>query len=98
MIMTVGRVHSKSRQAVSLHQSNAAEGETGMTEICMMSSTTEMHVAGSKISIRSMSVFNRSSAKKGTMTTMVPIATNLTDSILPKEGVMQDESRRSPKT
>jgi hypothetical protein len=95
MIMTVGRVHSKSRQAVSLHQSNAAEGETGM---CMMSSTTEMHVAGSKISIRSMSVFNRSSAKKGTMTTMVPIATNLTDSILPKEGVMQDESRRSPKT
>jgi hypothetical protein len=31
---------------------------------------------------------NRSSTKKGTMTTMDPITTNLTDSILPKEGIM----------
>jgi hypothetical protein len=31
---------------------------------------------------------NRSSVNKGTMITMVPITTNLTDSVLPKGGVM----------
>jgi hypothetical protein len=29
---------------------------------------------------------------------MVPITTNLTDNILLKEGTMQEESKRSPKT
>jgi hypothetical protein len=69
-----------------------------MTQICVMSSTAEMHVTGSKTSVRSVSILNRSSAKKVTMTTMVPTTTNLTDNVLPKEGVMQEESRHSPKT
>jgi hypothetical protein len=69
-----------------------------MTEICEMSSTAEMHASRSKTSIRSVSFLKKSSVKKGTMTTMAPITTNLTDSILLKEGVMQEESRHSPKT
>jgi hypothetical protein len=76
------------RQAVSLHWRNMAEGETGMTEICMTSSAAEMYAAESETGVRSVSVLNRSSAKKGTMTTTVPIMTNLTDSVLPKEGIM----------
>jgi hypothetical protein len=98
MIMTTSRVRTGTRQAVSLHRRNVAEGETGMTEICATSSMAEMHMTRSKTSVRSTSVLNRSSAKKGTMTTMVPIMTNLTDSVLLKEGVMQEESRCSPKT
>jgi hypothetical protein len=43
-------------------------------------------VTGSKIGIKSTSVSNRSNIKKVTMTTMVPITTNLTDSILLKGG------------
>jgi hypothetical protein len=77
------RVHTGIWQAISLHRRNAAEGETGMTEICAISS---------------MSVMNRSSVKKGTMTTMVPITTNLTDSVLLRDGIMQEELRHSPKT
>jgi hypothetical protein len=69
-----------------------------MIEICMTSSAVEMRAAGSKTSVRSVIVLNWSGAKKGTMTTMVPIITNLTGSVLPKGGVMQEESRRSPKT
>jgi hypothetical protein len=98
MIMTTHRVCMGTRQAVSLHRRNADEGETGMTEICMMSSVAEMHVTRSKTGVRSVSVLNRSNTKQGTMTTMVPITTNLTNNILLKEGIMQEESRRSPKT
>jgi hypothetical protein len=98
MIMTIDRVHMGTSQAVSLHWRNVAKGETRMTEICMSLSAAEMHVTGSNTSIRSVSVLNRICAKKGTMTTMVPITTNLTYSILPKEGIMQEESRHSPKT
>jgi hypothetical protein len=47
-----------------------------------------MYAAGLKTDVKSMSVLNRSSMKKGTVTTMVPITTNLTDNVLPKEGVM----------
>jgi hypothetical protein len=36
---------------------------------------------------------NKSSVKKGTMTTIVPITTNLTDGVLLKGGAMQDNSR-----
>jgi hypothetical protein len=60
----------------------------GMTKICVTSSMAEIHMTRSKINIRSTSVLNRSNAKKGTMTTMASIMTNLTDSILPKEGIM----------
>jgi hypothetical protein len=86
MIMTTDRVYMGTRQAVSLHRRNVAEGETGMTEICMMSSVVEMHVAESKTDVRAVSVLNRSGTKKGIMTTMVPITTNLTDNVLPKGG------------
>jgi hypothetical protein len=98
MIMTTGRVCIGTQQAVSLHQRNTTEGETRMTEICMTSSTIEMCAADLKIGVRSTSVLNRSNVKKGTITTMVPITTNLTDSVLLREGVMQEESRHSPKT
>jgi uncharacterized membrane protein len=93
MIMTTGTVYTVTRQEVSLHQRNTAEGKTGMIKICATSSA-----ARSKTGIRSASISNRSSMKKGTMTTMVLITTNLTDSVLPKEGLMQEESGRSPKT
>jgi hypothetical protein len=46
MIMTTDRVRTGTRQAVSLHQRNAVEGETGMTEICTTLSAIEMHVVG----------------------------------------------------
>jgi hypothetical protein len=69
-----------------------------MTEICMTSSTAEMHVARSRTDIRSVSVLNRSSVKKGTMTTMDPIMKNLIDSVLLKDGIMHEVSRHSPKT
>jgi hypothetical protein len=98
MIMTTGRVRMGTQQAISLHRRNTTEGETGMTVICATSSAVEMHTSGSKTGVRSMSILNGSNVKKGAMTTMVPITTNITDIILPKEGVMQGELRRSPKT
>jgi hypothetical protein len=76
------------RQAIELHWRNAAEDETGMIEICVMSSAVEMHATRSKTGIRSVSALNRSSVKKGIRTTMIVIMTNLTDSILPKGGTM----------
>jgi hypothetical protein len=75
-----------------------AVDEIGMTEIYATSFTTEMHVARLKIGVRSASALNRSNVKKGTMTNMVPIMTNLTDSVLLKEGAMQEESRLFPMT
>jgi hypothetical protein len=86
--MTMGSVLTGTRQAVSLHQRSMFEDKTGMTEICATSSTVEMHTVGLKTGVRSVSALNRSSVKKGTMTTMVPIMTNLTDSVHPKEGTM----------
>jgi hypothetical protein len=78
--------HKDLASSLSLHRWNAAEDETGMTEICMMSSAVEMHVAKLKTGIKSASALNKSSVKKVTMTTTVLIMTNLTDSILPKGG------------
>jgi hypothetical protein len=86
MSLSTSRVSMGTLQAVSLHRRNADEDETRMTEICVMSSATEMHTAGLKTGIRSASSLNRSSMKKGTMITTIPIMTNLTDSILPKGG------------
>jgi hypothetical protein len=68
-----------------------AEGETGMTEICVMSSTVEMHTAGLKTDVRS-------DVKRGTMITMVPIMTNLTGSVPLRKGAMQEESKPFPMT
>jgi hypothetical protein len=69
-----------------------------MIEICVMSSTAEMHAVRLKTNVRSASALNRSSVKKGTMTNTVPIMTNLNDSVLPKGGAMQGESRLFPMT
>jgi uncharacterized membrane protein len=91
--LTTGRVLTGTWQAVSLHQRNMAEDETGMTEICAMSSAVEMHATRLKTGTRNVSALNRSNMKKGTMTTTVPIKTNLTASVLPKGGTMQEESR-----
>jgi hypothetical protein len=63
-----------------------------------MSSTAKMHTTGSKTSIKSASALNMSDVKTGTIITMVPIMTNLTDSIPPKEGAMQVESKPFPTT
>jgi hypothetical protein len=57
-----------------------------------------MHAPRLKTGVRSASTLNRSSVKKGTMTIMVLIMTNLTDNVLLKEGVMQEESRLFPST
>jgi hypothetical protein len=93
-----GSVHAGTQLAVSLHWRNVAKGETGMTETCAMSSVAKMHAAGSKTDIWIMSALNMSNVKRGTMTTLVPITNNLTDSILLREGAMQEESRHFPTT
>jgi hypothetical protein len=98
MSLTTGRVSMGTRQIVSLHQRNMAEDETGMIEICVMSSTIEVHVAGLKIGVRSTSALNKSSVKKWTMITTVPILTNLTESVLSRRGAMQEQSRILPTT
>jgi hypothetical protein len=89
--LTIDKVLTGTWQAVSLYLRNAAKDKTGMTEICVTSSTTEIHTTGLKTDVRSASALNKSNVRKGTMTTMVPIMTNLTDSILPKGA----QSRRS---
>jgi hypothetical protein len=98
MSLTTNRVRAGTQLTLSLHQRNAAKGEIGMNEICAMSSAAKMHANGSKPSVRSASALNRSDVKRGTMTTMVPIVTNLTDIVLLKEGAMQEESRTFPMT
>jgi hypothetical protein len=82
--LTTDKVLMGTQQVVSLHRRNVVEDGTRMTEICMMSSVVEMHMAGLKTGARNMSALNRSSVKKGTTTTMVPITTNLTNNVLPK--------------
>jgi hypothetical protein len=91
--LTTGRVHVGTRLAVSLHRRNVAEGKAGMTETCTTSSAARMHAAGSKTS-----VWSTSDVKRGSMTTTVPIMTNLTDNILLREGVMQEDTRHFPMT
>jgi hypothetical protein len=98
MSVTTGRVPMGTRLAVSLHQRNMTKDEIRMNEICATSSVIEMHVARLKTSAISASALNRSSVKKGTMTTMVTIMINLTDSILTKEGATQEESKLFPMT
>jgi hypothetical protein len=88
MSLTTDRVCVGTRLAVSLHRRNAAEGETRMIEICVTSSAAKMHATGSKTGFRSMSALNRSDLNRGTMITMVPITTNLTDIVPLKEGAM----------
>jgi hypothetical protein len=84
MSLTTSRVHAGTRLTVSLHWRSTVEGQTVVTKICMASSVAMMHVTESKIGARNVNTLNKSDMKKGTMITMVPIMTNLTDSILPR--------------
>jgi hypothetical protein len=93
MSLTTDRVRTGTRLTVSLHWRNAAEGETRMTETYAMLSMAKMHAGGSKIGVRSTSALNRSNVKRGAMIIMIPITSNLTDSTLPRESAMQEESR-----
>jgi hypothetical protein len=52
-----------------------------------------MNATRLKTNVGSASALNKSSVKKGTMITTVPIMTNLTDSVLLKRGTMREESR-----
>jgi hypothetical protein len=47
-----------------------------MIDICATSSVAEIHTTGLKTGVSSASASNKSSVKKGTMITMVPIMTN----------------------
>jgi hypothetical protein len=58
MSLTTNRVHTGTQPAVSLHRRNAAKGEIGMTEICMMSSVVEMHAIELTTDTRSVSVLS----------------------------------------
>jgi hypothetical protein len=69
-----------------------------MNEICMTSTAVEMHAAGLKIGVKSVSALNKSDVKRRTTITMVPIMINLTGSVPPKEGAMQEESKPFPMT
>jgi hypothetical protein len=51
-----------------------------------------------KTDVKSVSALNRSDVKRRIMPTMVPIMTNLTDSVLLREGAMQEESGHFPTT
>jgi hypothetical protein len=64
----------------------------------MTSSAVEMHAARLKFGAKSMSALNKSDVKRRTMITMVPIMINLTGSVPPKEGAMQEESKPFPMT
>jgi hypothetical protein len=83
--LTTGRVLAGTWLAVLLHQRNVAEGKLGMTETCATLSAAKMHATGLKTDIRSMTALNRCDVNRGTMTTMVPLMTILTDSILTRE-------------
>jgi hypothetical protein len=91
--LTTNRVHMGTQLAISLHQRNAAEGGIGMTEICVTSSTAEMHVIGLTTGARSVSAWSKNDMMRGTMIIMVPSMTNLTNRAPLKEGTTQEESR-----
>jgi hypothetical protein len=94
--LTTDRVHVGTRPVVSLHQRNTVEGGIGMTDICMASSATELHMTGLIAGIRSVSALSKNDVMRGIMTIMVPSTTNLTDNALVKEGATQEESKLSP--
>jgi hypothetical protein len=98
MSLATSSVHAGTWLAISLHQRNTAEGETGMTETCTTSSAAKIHAVRSKTGVKSTSALNRSNVKRGTMITMVTIMNNLTNSVLLKVGAMQEESRPFPTT
>jgi hypothetical protein len=94
--LTTDRVNAGTRPAVSLHQRNTTEGGIEMTEICMTSSTAEMHTTGLTTGVKSVSTLSKSGVMRGTMTVMVPSMTNLTDNALLKEGATQEDSKLFP--
>jgi hypothetical protein len=76
--LTTGKVLMRTKPTTSLHQRSTLEGVIGMTATCVMSSVIEMHATILKTGVENKSVWNRNSATRGTMITMVPTMTNLT--------------------
>jgi hypothetical protein len=96
MSLTTDIVRAGTRLVVSLHWRNVAEGGIEMTEICAMSSAVEMHAFGLTTGAKSMSALSKIDMMRGTMTTMIPSMTNLTDSAPLKVGTTQEESKPFP--
>jgi hypothetical protein len=62
-----------------------------------MSSTVEMHIAGSKTDAKNEGAQSRNNMR-GTMIIMASTMTILTDNAPPKEGKTREESKLSPVT
>jgi hypothetical protein len=96
-ILTTDRVREVTWLVVCQHQINVAEGKTGMTMTCMMSSATEMRAPRSKTGVKNETALNKSDATRGTMIIMAPSMSNLTDSALLMARIMK-ESKPFPMT
>jgi hypothetical protein len=81
-ILTTGRVLVGNQPAASLNQRSIVEGVVGTTATCAVSSSAEMHIAGSKTDAESESAWNKNSAMRGTVIIMVHTMTNPT-AVLP---------------
>jgi hypothetical protein len=68
------------------------------TATYMTSSIEEMHATESKAGMERGSTTSRNSIMRGTMITMAPTMTNLTNSILLNEVTCQEVSRPIPET
>jgi hypothetical protein len=85
----------ETRLAVSLHWRSAPEGVVETIVTCVMSSTVEMHIAGSKTDAKNEGAQSRNNMR-GTMIIMASTMTILTDNAPPKEGKTREESKLSP--
>jgi hypothetical protein len=82
----------------SLHQRTAAESVMETTATYVTSSIEEMHATGSKADMERGSMTSRNNIMRGTMITMAPTMTNLTNSVLLNEVTCQEVSRPIPET
>jgi hypothetical protein len=85
----------ETRLAVSLHWRSAPEGVVETIVTCVMSSTVEMHMAGSKTDAKNEGAQSRNNMMRGTMIIMASTMTILTDNAPPKEGKTREESKLS---
>jgi hypothetical protein len=92
--LTTRRVHMRTLSNLTPLEEHRA----GKIETCVTSTIAKMNTAESKTDVRSVSTLNRSDVKRGTMTILVPIMTNLIDSAVLKEDTMQEELKPFPTT
>jgi hypothetical protein len=88
--MTTVRVPVGTRPVASLHKRSMAKSVVETTVTYTTSSMVEMHAVRSKAGAKIGSVMSKNSAERGTMITMAPTITSLTDSFLLKEGTFQE--------